>query len=372
MSSSNRRRQSRLHQSSFLRLSREIRDLIYHIAFVNSTSINFDSVNYAESNSEINFEKFQQRRLKFIRENDKRVNRMFKRQNHIHQKSLLIFRLQNDFRFVRKQLITQFLQICRQIYNETADYYWKNNIWRFFDDDEWEILWKLLLSIEFNARSRVHKLNVLIFFSWTDDHALKKWKNWYIKNQSKLHMIKLWQIEITKKCYNMIFDLWMREKTLRMLNFLIFADYIFYFLNVSDFSWNEALLMKTLSSKIKVIVEIEEIAFDKTFIFARKWNLIALCDNCFRFNYDEWTSNVITQSIRIWKFENDLIKDLIRLFNIEKFQRSANDDRIHTSKKWIDVKKKLNEFESCVVISKITRCHCWWCNFRESRYRRIS
>lgn len=124
--------------------------------------------------------------------------------------------------FVRKRLVVQLLAVGFQIYNEAARYFWSHNTWRFTDDQGWEILLRFMLTIGPNARALILELEALAPSVDKFSHVLPGDKHWVIKNEPKLHIAKLFHDDDR---HGVVWELWMRESSLRMLSLIIPAGY---------------------------------------------------------------------------------------------------------------------------------------------------
>lgn len=370
-----RRRPRHPHKSPFLRLPREIRDMIYRAALISPTPIDLCPANYAESNPDGILDISPQRYLKFVNLPDKRINRILtlsippnppplfgpRPPAEVPRQALLAFRLQNDLHYVRKGLATQLLQVCCQIYNEAADYYWGSNIWRFSDDIGWEVLWRFLLSIGVQARSRIRKLDVLAPFTLAKNHALSRWENWYIKNEPKLHMSKLWQGRRPRECYDLIYDMWMSEKPSQILNFAVPAGYCLQSPNTPGLSWNRALFMGLLPNKIRVIVESKGTAYDSQQILGQGWDLTALPGSRLPKRNDERFYDMVPviEVAQTWKSEDDHLAGVSRLFELEETCASVDWERSHVPGAFAQVGRYLKGFGPCMIIMGRRLCNCY-------------
>lgn len=205
------------HNSPFLNLPPEIRNQIYIAALVAPAAIDLCPPHYAYTAEEIATSPVTQRRYSEHQKSDAACAAAGR-----IRPTALAFRQQTSLQYVRKDLAAHLLAVCRQIYNEAAGCFWGRNVWRFSDDREWEILLRFLLTIGDNARAMIRKLEVLAPNTETYSHVLAKDKSWVLKNQPKLHMIKLWD---DWEYHNVVWELWMREKSLRTLDLIIPAGY---------------------------------------------------------------------------------------------------------------------------------------------------
>lgn len=156
------------------------------------------------------------------------------RYNH---RGVVEFRLQTDLLHVRKELSTGLLGTCVQDYTGAADYFWRNNTWRFSDGDYWRGVYRFLLTIGPRARSRIQSLDVLAPFAWRPDpygHADRRFKN-----HRKMHRAKIWHDDrpLGLDRRDQVFALLMEEKSLHSLNRLVPAQFKLDKLSEDDCCW---------------------------------------------------------------------------------------------------------------------------------------
>jgi hypothetical protein len=108
----------------------------------------------------------------------------------------VVFRLQEDLRFVRKEMAAGLLATCRQISHEASTIFWSKNTFRFSGDIYWFGARRFLRQIGPGALSQLKSLELfapLVDMGCLDTTQLdnRVYSNAiYAKNKPKLHMVK--------------------------------------------------------------------------------------------------------------------------------------------------------------------------------------
>ena len=124
-----RKKNTQIYQESpFLNLPGEIRMQIYRVALIRSTPIDLWPRAYIENPED----------------NPLLAPRIAKARDKFHGEHrdngdahIPTFRRQDDLQFVRKEMAVGLLATCKQIYNEAANLFWRDNTFRFSSDMEW-------------------------------------------------------------------------------------------------------------------------------------------------------------------------------------------------------------------------------------------
>lgn len=125
----------------------------------------------------------------------------------------------------------------------------------------------------------INRLDVLAPFTWVEDHELTRADDWHIKNHPKLHMTKLWEPDGDGECYDIVYNLWIRERSLQLLNMLVPAGYTFSSLDAEGHSWDDPYFHEPPPKalpKVRVIVESQATVFDIKHILVQGWDVVAL------------------------------------------------------------------------------------------------
>lgn len=353
------RRQRPSNNSPFLNLPPEIRNKIYIAALVAPAPIDLCPADYAYTTEEFATSPVAQRRHSAFQKSDAAYVVGYRG----HQPTALAFRRQSGLQYVRKHLAVHLLAVCRQIYNEATGYFWGRNVWRFSDDQDWEILLRFLLTIGENARAMIRNLEVLAPCAWTKSPVLNKNEYWVVKNQPELHMIKVWH---ERRRHKVVWELWMREKSLRTLDLIVPAGYELGPLNIwcrrryrwcGFFPWDD--LFVEFTAKTRVVYERDGVLGDLDWILQQGWDAV---NHVVFFPDDAGVSWELQES---WDSDADFLTGVPQLFVIEEISVHANGGRVCNAA----ANKKTNErvlkgFGPCMIRVDDVPCQCWQCTSR--------
>lgn len=133
-------------------------------------------------------------------------------------------RHQEDLEFVRKELSTGLLGTCRQIFNEAAMCFWRDNHFRFTGRSGWQGLLRFFLTIGPEARSRIHRLDVHapIYMRWPVKDSDGKDLNGRSKNFPKMHMAKIpGEGHLDREAIQRLCVILAQDRTMKEINFII-------------------------------------------------------------------------------------------------------------------------------------------------------
>lgn len=292
----------------------------------------------------------------------------------------VIFQDQRDLLYVRKHLATGLLGTCTEVYNEAADLFWGSNIWRFSGDEDWVVLYRFLLTIGPVARTRIHRLDVAGICTSSDIQPLPTYENWQTKNHPKLHMTKLWWNKwrtAWPHCRDFVFEILMREKSLRELNLLVPYGYR---LRCAE-GWENIIPFDFLP-RVRIVVELGGVLYGGSEVAIAGWDLLGLpgsdvlnvMDN--GLNYFAKT----TDQECVWRSTVDHLTGVSQLFETEEISVHANNGRARIPGKGQKMARELKAFGPCVVVVDIFPCSCgysskpWWCRWHRSlgvRYKSL-
>lgn len=194
--------------------------------------------------------------------------------NHRNRPPKLSFRQQSSLLYVRRCLAVGLLATCCQIFTEAASYFWGENVWRFSDDQEWEVLLRFLLTIGPTAKSMIRKLEVLASDRKLDD-VFSRDVHWYFKNHPKLHMVKLYHDDSR---HETVWGMLASEKWLPQLDLIVPAGYKLrpgYW--GSSWYWNWDEFQMRCNVKTRIVVESGADLYNrKTISQEEGWDIIAL------------------------------------------------------------------------------------------------
>ena len=348
-------------KSPFLNLPAEIRDQIYQHALISPSAIDLCPAIYVSSPDDFDQDpKMKQRYLAFVKANTPPpVDRGW--WDDILPPRRVAFRLQSGLVHVRKHLVPQLLQVCCQIYNEAAEYFWGGNVWCFMDDDGWVILWRFLLTIGPRARSMIQKLDVVAPYLCRVTPLIDGVRRWQVKNHPKLQMAKIWRPFEGRECQNVVYKLWMCEKTLPALDFYMPARHRLYeYLQGFNAFWVDEDSFSNLLPKIRVIVESGGILYDWKSITLQGWDLVKLPGG--RVFESILDSEEVGDAMQIWESDLDYLTGVSQLFRVEDpLSVHSNDGKAKTLKRPRKVERVLNAFGPCMIVVEDWRCGCSRC-----------
>ena len=279
-----------------------------------------------------------------------------------------VFRQQVDLTHVRDYLSVHILQVCRQIYQEAAHYFWGTNVWRFTDDEGWEILWRFLETIGPNARSMVSRIDVMAPFAIPDQMASSyvffDWVRYNAKNRPKLHMIKRWEGAFRDDCYPLVQQIWDNERTLKELNLLIPGQHYMKSVTTGSLDWRVDRSMGQIP-KIRVVVEPGDILYDKDCVLRQGWDLVAHA-GCSLGSGDLATPRAerklyVTEKVHHWEGQDDFPAGFEYMFESEDTSVHANRGRVTDPKRSIRVARDLKSFGPCMIRMENIYCRCYAC-----------
>ena len=353
------RRHRPSRSSPFLDLPAEIRNYIYIAALVSPSPIDLCPAKYAHTQVELNADPSLQRR-QLLFEQAKTAGMQTARPRWGESRPTKVaFRLQSDLQYVRQHLAVQLLAVCCQTYNEAARYFWGDNVWRFSDDENWEILLRFMLTIGQNARSLIRRLEVLVPGAKRVADVPPRDATWVVKNQPKLRMSKLWEDEWR---HDVVWQMWAREKSLRSLSLVIptgyEADSLYYWLND---------VVMEFTAKGLVVIESGGVLYNKDEILQQGWNVLALLNSrILRFSpdYENLVEDVHGEG-QLWESDVDCLTGVAQLFEMEDISIHANAGRVHNARNK-ERGRRLHKFGPCMVRIDDIPCVCWMC---QSSYR---
>ena len=360
------RRQRQCSDSPFLNLPAEIRNQIYRAALVSPSPIDLCPANYAYDQEDMEANAVLQQRSLALGKFDN-----VKSVHGSNQPTQVAFRLQSSLQHVRQHLVVQLLSVCRQIYNEAAGYFWSANVWRFTEDEDWEILFRFLLTIGPSATSRVKRLEALAPSAWKDNPILPRDRHWQVKNQPKLHMVKLCE---DKERHDVVWELLIRERCLGMLDLLVPAGY-----DVESMSgwikwgsrhWDE-IFMRFLA-KTRVVVESGGVLLCAKSTLQQGWDITALpgsrvLETIARDVVVLMDDLDVTVRAQSWESDVDHLTGVMQLFEIEEVSVHANGGRVNNARnKSKRMERILKGFGPCMICVEEIPCECLDCVFEYS------
>jgi len=355
------RRQRPSHDSPFLNLPPEIRTQIYITALVSPAPIDLCPADYVYTTEDFATNPAWQRRYSTFQKSDAAY--VF---GHRHQPTALAFRRQSSLEYVRQHLAVQLLAVCRQIYNEAAGYFWGCNVWRFSDDQDWDILLRFLLTIGENARAIIRKLEVFAPCAWTNSHLLSRNEHWVVKNQPKLHMIKLWH---DLESHDVVWELWMREKSLERLDLIVPAEYElgplsawcrFRYRWCGCYYWDD--LFMEFTAKTRVVIESGGVLGDLDSILQQGWDVVNHAVTGVMPDDAGAPLEILDFRVQLWESDVDFLTGVPQIFVNEEISVHANGGRVRTAA----ANKRKNErvlkgFGPCMIRVDDIPCQCWRC-----------
>ena len=132
--------------SPFLALPGEIRAMIYRACLVKPGAIDLWPHTFVENQDTIPELVARTKKLAFRKP---------------HRVAFLYFRHQKDLEHVRKQMAVALLRTCRQVWNEAAHLFWRENVWRFSTDRGWEAIRRFLTTVGERPRSMIKHLEII-------------------------------------------------------------------------------------------------------------------------------------------------------------------------------------------------------------------
>ena len=362
------RRQRQCPDSLFLNLPAEIRNQIYSAALISPSPIDLCPANYAYNQEDIEANAvMQQRSLAFEKSDNAKVV------HELNRPTKVAFRLQSSLQYVRQHLVVQLLSVCCQIYNEAVGYFWSANVWRFTEDEDWEILLRFLLTIGPSATSRIERLEALAPRAWKDIPILPEDKHWQVKNQPKLHMVKLWEDE---RRHDVVWELLMRERSLGMLNLLVPAGYelrsMSGWIRWESRHWDE-IFMRWLA-ETRVVVESAGVLLCAKSILQQGWDITALpgsrvLEILAKDVVVPMNDLDVTDRAQSWESDVDHLTGVMQLFELEEVSVHANGGRVNNAKtKKKGMERVLKGFGPCMICVESVPCDCLDCVF-EYRWR---
>ena len=347
-----RRHQRQSQKSPFLSLPSEIRNHIYTTALVSPTPIDLCPADYITAQEHIDGDNIlRQRHLAF------KSARLEPEEGGRPEE--VAFRRQSSLQYVRRHLAVQLLAVCRQIYNEASQYFWGENVWRFSDDQNWEIVLRFLLTIGENARFMIKHLEALIPWPECDGDKLSvSSTNWRIKNEPKLHMVRL--LDTTKFSghwwYDAVWEFLAREKSPHILNLIVPAGYtggrkLLYWENEN----------MECTTRIQVIVEAGGMLYDKNEIVREGWDVVALRGSLICADRLAPMSGP-EHEVKSWGSDLDYLTGMMQLFNLEEDASvHANNGKTRKRLEKIKVERHLTAFGPCMIQVVNIPCECWRC-----------
>lgn len=352
------------HNSPFLNLPPEIRNKIYIAALVTPAPIDLCPADYAYTTEQLATSPVLQQRYSAFKKSDAAYVVRFR---GLQEPTALAFRRQHGLQYVRKHLAVHLLAVCRQIYNEAAGYFWGRNVWRFSDDQEWEILLRFLLTIGENARAMIRNLEVLAPCASPKSPVLNRNEYWVVKNQPKLHMVKVWH---ENRRHQVVWELWMREKSLRTLDLIIPAGYESDPLNLlcwDRYRWCGSLhwddFFVEFTAKTRVVNEGDGVLGEMDWILQQGWDAV----NHVLFSLDDAGVSWELQESRV--SDVDFLTGVPQLFMIEEISIHANGGRVrNATPNKRRTERLLKGFGPCMICVDDCPCQCWRCTSRYSIY----
>ena len=131
------------------------------------------------------------------------------------------FRVQEDLAYIRKELCVGLLRTCVQVYHEAAGYFWRDNVWRFSDDKNWEGVLRFLLTIGPSPRAWIRKLYILAPFVELQERHSDGWTfdKVRIKNEPKTQMAKVWKGQGSRIAT--VLDILRQDQTLEEVSLIV-------------------------------------------------------------------------------------------------------------------------------------------------------
>ena len=142
--------------------------------------------------------------------------------------NLLKTRHQTDLEYVRKEMATGLLGTCRQVFNEAAMFFWRDNHFKFPGRSGWQGLLRFFLTIGPDARSRISRVDVHapIYMRWPDKDSDGKDLNGRSKNYPKMHMVKIPEEgHLDRQAIQRLCVILAQDRTLKEMNFIIPEDF---------------------------------------------------------------------------------------------------------------------------------------------------
>lgn len=354
-------------RSPYLNLLVEILTKIYVAALVSPSPIDLCPGEYAFRQEDFCTDPAIQQRASNFEKSDAAKKRIYR-----DWPIKVAFRLQSSLQYVRQHLAVQLLAVCCQIYNEAAGYFWGVNVWRFSDDHKWEIPLRFLLTIGESARSMLRKVEVLAPSAVMMYSVLPRANGWMIKNQPKLHAV---HIRYDADCQDTIWELWMRERSLRSLDLVIPAGYQLRgpctwggsrrWWGRSSY-WDE--LFMGFTAKTRVVVESEGSLYDPDCVLQQGWDVVALPSSGIIEGVPAsvpvpWEAMDIDHDhVRLWKSDVDYLTGVMQLFDIKELSIHANGGRVkHAAATQKRVQRTLKGFGPCMIRVDDIPCQCWRC-----------
>lgn len=133
-------------------------------------------------------------------------------------------RHQEGLEFVREQMSTGLLCTCRQVFNESAMYFWRDNRFRFSGRSGWQGLLRFFLTIGPEARSRIQRIDVHapIYMRWPVKDSDGKDLNGRSKNIPKMHMAKVFREgHLDREAIQRLCVVLSQDRALKEMNFII-------------------------------------------------------------------------------------------------------------------------------------------------------
>lgn len=138
---------------------------------------------------------------------------------------------QHGLRFIRKQLAAGLLRTCKQLHNEAAAIFWRENHFRFSGQDCWQGLLRFFLTIGRSARQFITSLDVGLGYERNTEWNSEKYTEYHrrtldgsCKNDPKLHMAKFPpEMQDQEKCFREICKIMVGDGAIKHLNLIVTA-----------------------------------------------------------------------------------------------------------------------------------------------------